>query len=179
MKAAAWLKPLLKVVPAAMCAVRVVVVALAVLLPNAALTQQRMASPDAVPGLRVAFGDTMGKVRAVYAVRGAPINDCLKSQPCLMLSAPSEGLRFFFKASDKLLYEIRADAPFSGRIVGVRLGDSIDEVTAKLGAPLRPPWGYAGHKAYLFDADPHRLRCDADAANKCVTLFYWSGPFTS
>jgi hypothetical protein len=161
---------------AAACAV----MALVMLLPNAAaLSQERLASPDAVPGLRVALGDTMDKVRSVYAVRGAPMNDCLKSRPCVMLSAPSEGLRFFFKASDKLLYEIRADAPFSGQIVGVRLGDSVEEVTARLGAPLKPPWGYGGHKAYLFDADPRRLRCDVDASNRCVMLFFWSGSFTS
>lgn len=163
----------------ALSAPYLVLVALAMLPPEAAFARERLANADAVPGLRVALGDTMDKVRSAYAVRGQPTNGCLQSKPCLMLSAPSEGLRFFFKSDDKLLYEIRADQPFAGRIVGVRLGDSVDEVIAKLGAPLRPPWGYAGHKAYLFDADPHRLRCDVDASNRCVTLFYWAGPFTS
>jgi hypothetical protein len=161
----------------AMAALWAVGAAVALLLPRAALTQAPPASPDAVPGLRVALGDTMDKVRAAYAVRGEPIISCL--EPCLMLWARSDGLRFFFKKDDKLLYEIRADAPFAGSIVGVRLGDSLDDVAAKLGAPLRAPWEFDGLMAYLFDADPHRLRCDVGHDNRCVTIFYWAGPFTS
>lgn len=162
----------------AVTALWAVSVAIGVLLPGAALPQAPLASPDAVPGLRVALGDTMDKVRAAYAIRGQPkTNVCL--EPCLMLSAPSDGLLFFFKMDDRLLYEIRADAPFAGNIVGVRLGDTLDSVIDKLGRPLGPSWEYAGHQAYLFDADPHRLRCDVDHANRCVTIFYWAGPFTS
>jgi hypothetical protein len=152
--------------------------AIAALLPQAALTQAPLVSPDAVPGLRVALGDTIEKVRAVYALRDQPmVSSCL--EPCVMLWDRSDGLRFFFKADDKLLYEIRADAPFAGSIVGVRLGDSLDAVTEKLGAPLRAPWEFDGLMAYLFDADPHRFRCDVGHDNRCVTIFYWSGPFTS
>jgi hypothetical protein len=155
----------------------VVGAAVAIFLPQAALTQAPLARPDAVPGLRVALGDTMDKVRAAYAVRGEPIVSCL--EPCLMLWARSDGLRFFFKKDDKLLYEIRADAPFTGSIAGVRLGDSLDAVVAKLGAPLGQPWEFDGLMAYLFDADPHRLRCDVGHDNRCATIFYWAGPFTS
>jgi hypothetical protein len=153
-------------------------VAIAGLLPQAALTQAPVASPDAVPGLRVALGDPLDKVRAAYAIRDEPmVSSCL--EPCLMLWARSDGLRFFFKADHKLLYEIRADAPFKGSIVGVRLGDKLDRVVAKLGAPLGPPWEFDGNMAYLFDADPHRLRCDVGHDNRCAVIFYWAGPFTS
>lgn len=150
---------------------------LAMLSPQAALTRERSFSPDAVPGLRVALGATMKQVRAAYGVKGEATDGCLF--PCLMLSAPADGLRFFFKNDDWLLYEIRADAPFAGNIVKVRLGDSLDDVVGKLGRPLGRPWEYDGHMAYLFDADPHRLRCDFDDDNKCVSIFYWAGPFTS
>jgi len=106
--------------------------------------------PVASQGLRVTFGDSLDKVRSEYGVNDDPTNDCSDTDPCLMLNAASDGLTFFFRTNDKLLYEIRAEEPFAGDIEGVHIGDALSDVTAKLGQPRGEPWDFGGNKAYLF-----------------------------
>jgi hypothetical protein len=90
-----------------------------------------------------------------------------------MLAAPLEGLSFFFKTEGKLLYEIRAEEPFVGRIEGVRIGDALDDVIAKLGQPRGKPFDFGGNKAYVFSVSAGVFRCDFDNSRKCVTIFYF------
>jgi len=122
--------------------------------------------------LHAGFGDTMDKVRDVYGMTDQPTNGCGSTHPCWMLTAPLEGLYFFFDAGQKLLYEIRADKPFAGSIEGVRIGDAFDDVVAKVGKPLGAPFEVGAYQGYLFNAKNGVLRCDFTSSKKCVTMFY-------
>ncbi len=129
--------------------------------------------PAASQTLRVAFGDTIDKVRAAYGVRGEPTNGCGSNNPCATVAAPLDGLMFFFKTDEKLLYEIRADEPFAGSIEGVRIGDAFDDVIARLGQPRGKPFDFGTNKAYVFNVGSGVFRCDFDSSRKCVTMFYF------
>ena len=121
--------------------------------------------------LPVAFGDTMDKVRAVYGVLGEATEDCESTDPCLWLAASSEGLTFFFKPDKKRLNEIRADEPFAGSIEGVSIGDTLDDVVAKLGQPTADT-SFGVTKRYYFNVSDGVLACDFDLSGKCSTIFY-------
>jgi hypothetical protein len=145
--------------------------------PSAAPAPSPAAPPPAAAapttGLSVAFGDSIDKVRAAYDIRGEPTNGC-GSRPCLTLDVRGIGLTFFFKIDNKLLYEIRADAPFSGSIEGVRIGDTLNDLLTRLGQPAKPPWDFGRNEAYLFKLRGVSLRCDIDDAKKVVTIFYFN-----
>lgn len=127
-----------------------------------------------IAGLSLALGDTIAKVRATYDIRNDAMKDCSASSPCLMLAAPLNGLKFFFKTDNELLYEVRADAPFSGSIYGVRIGDTLEELLKKFGQPAASPWGFGGNKAYLFRVHGIALRCDINSAGQVATIFYFN-----
>jgi hypothetical protein len=146
--------------------------------PSLALAPSPATPPPAAvapaTGLSVAFGDSIDKVRAAYDIRGEPSNGCGSRDPCLTLRAPAIGLMFFFKTDSKRLYEIRADAPFSGSIEGVRIGDALDDLLRRLGQPAKPPWDFGANEAYLFKLHGVSLRCDIDDAKKVATIFYFN-----
>jgi kumamolisin len=121
--------------------------------------------------LLVAFGDTEDKVRSVYPVIGTPTNGCGSANPCVTLAAPSAGLTFFFNINSKLLYEIRADAPFAGNIDGLHIGDTLNDAIARMGQPIAPPYNFADAEAYTFKSGPGSVRCDFDSSKKCRTIF--------
>ncbi len=135
----------------------------------------RAASPPPaatpIPGLSVAFGDTIDKVRAAYNIRGDTTEDCSSNDPCIMLTAPAEGLFFFFH--DNRLDEIRADAPFSGSIGGVHIGDALDDLLTRFGKPVGSPFEGldSADKAYLFDVNGLSLRCDITKAGIVDRIF--------
>jgi len=120
----------------------------------------------------VSFGDSMDKVRSVYGVLGEATEDCQSTDPCLMLTASSEGLTFFFKIDKKTLYLIRADEPFAGSIEGVRIGDAFDYVVAKVGQPSGAPSDSGVTKTYYFNVSDGVVACDFDLSGKCSTIFY-------
>jgi len=121
--------------------------------------------------LLVVFGDSTDKVRSVYPVTGKPSNGCGDINPCVTLAAPAVGLMFFFKTADERLYSIRADAPFAGAIEGVHVGDTLTDVTARLGQPdlTLYPWGDT--QGYRFNTSDGKLRCYFDESKRCQTIF--------
>ncbi len=95
---------------------------------NVAAAQHR------IEGLPIKVGDTYEEVKAVYQTD-------LKPQPT---STPgSTGLRlrtkgvWFFFGEVGTIYTIRLEAPFPGNIGGVKIGDSFDVMTSKLGDPVK------------------------------------------
>jgi len=138
----------------------------------ASLTTSGGGVPVPSQTLLVAFGDTMDKVRAVYGVPGEATEDCQSTDPCLWLAASSEGLTFFFKVDKKLLYEAVADEPFAGSIEGVRIGDTLDDVVAKLGQPSGAPYDSGVTKRYYFNGSDGWVACDFDLSGKCSTIMY-------
>jgi hypothetical protein len=81
--------------------------------------------PSPSEDLRVTLGDTVDQVKAAYGIKADVEGQTLR--------APLNGLMFWFHG--KILYQVRADAPFAGGIEGLRIGDKIDDVVAKLGQP--------------------------------------------
>lgn len=139
--------------------------ALLVTSPAAPLLPKGIPSPSA--NLLVAIGDPVAKVQASYGIKA----DLADSD---QLSAPLDGLMFFFNPGNKTVREIRADAPFGGSIDGVHIGDTLDRIIAQLGQPMRSPWKLAGNTAYLFRVGGHRLRCDIDPSGKVATILVFS-----
>jgi hypothetical protein len=125
------------------------------------------AAPAAAPaeGLRVRLGDSADRVWVAYGLR-ADLSATGEGQ----LTVPRSGIMFFFKSS--AVNEIRVDPPFGGVIDGVRIGDRLGDVLARLGQPLRPPWDFGGNRAYIFGVGSHFLRCDFDKSGIAVTMFY-------
>jgi kumamolisin len=121
--------------------------------------------------LKVMFGDTEDKVRSEYPVVGQPSNGCGSADPCVTLAAPAAGLTFFFNFNTKQLYEIRADAPFSGNIDSLHIGDGLNDVIARLGQPIVQPFDFAGAQAYIFNSGNGPVRCDFSSSQKCQTIF--------
>jgi len=118
--------------------------------------------------LRVALGDKIERVRAAYNITADPIPT---SGGQLLLRVPPEGLTFFFDEKEQTLRNIRADAPFSGSINGVRIGDTFDDVVARLGRPSAGPLAYDDTKGYVFRGSRNSFRCDFNKEQKVGTMF--------
>jgi hypothetical protein len=118
--------------------------------------------------LRVALGDTIAKVRAAYGITADPIPT---NNHQAMLRAPSDGLTFFFNEKELTLRNIRADVPFSGSINGVRIGDTFDDVVARLGRPYAGPLDVGNNKAYVFRVSPNLFRAAFNNTQKVETMF--------
>jgi hypothetical protein len=111
--------------------------------------------------LSVALGDSFDHVRAAYPTAG----DSGSGE----LNMPLDGIRLFFTKEDKVLQEIMLEAPFTGSINGVRLGDSASDVVARLGQPyaIAPVFGGSG---YLYRIGGNIVRYDTDKSNKVNAL---------
>lgn len=117
--------------------------------------------------LRVALGDTLDRVKTVYNIVSEPV----ASGSSLMLALPLSGIHFFFSTQDKTLVNIRVDAPFAGRVEGVRIGDPVQDILSRLGEPYTKPWDFAGNKAYAYRLGGRVVRFDIDPASKVATIF--------
>jgi hypothetical protein len=82
-----------------------------------------------------------------------------------------DGLTFFFKENEQKLRNLRADAPFSGNLNGVRIGDTLSEVVARLGQPSVAPWDFGDNKAYSWRIGGNVFRCDFNKEQKVETMF--------
>jgi len=118
--------------------------------------------------LRVALGDTIAKVSAAYGITANPIPT---NNHQAILRAPSDGLTFFFNEKELTLRNIRADVPFSGSINGVRIGDTFDDVVARLGRPYVGPLDVGNNKAYVFRVSPNLFRALFNNTQKVETMF--------
>jgi len=119
--------------------------------------------PSPSEDLRVTLGDTVDQVKAVYGIKG--------DAEAQTLRAPLNGLMFWFH--DKILYQVRADAPFAGGIEGVRIGDKADDLITKLGQPdLVRDLGFHNEKRYWFRFGSKKLMCDFDQAGKLASMWY-------
>ncbi len=83
----------------------------------------------------------------------------------------TDSISFF--TGDKVLDNIRLDAPYSGSVHGIKLGDSFDNVRAKLGEPLRS-WDFGGDKANLYQFGSTSVRFDVNSSGKVGTIFVMS-----
>jgi hypothetical protein len=123
-------------------------------------------APDGNPGpkvdtLSVSLGDSFDRVKSAYPTAG----DSGSGE----LAMPLDGIRFFFTQEDRVLREIMLEAPFTGSINGVRIGDASDDVVARLGQPyaVAPVFGGSG---YLYRIGGNIVRYDMDKSNKVDAL---------
>lgn len=92
--------------------------------PTPAPPAARPAAGTAIPGLSVAFGDTIDKVRSTYNIQGGPTNYCDAGKPPCFKLEVGNGLSFYFE-HDEVLSLVQAVSPFSGSIGGVHIGDGL------------------------------------------------------
>jgi hypothetical protein len=133
--------------------------------PEPAPIPSTEAASAELPGVTVALGDSFDKVSAAYP---SGRQTTVSEKPAWW--AQSQGLYFFF-TGDKVLDNIRLDPPYSGAIQGIKLGDSFDDVKAKLGQPLNS-WDFGSDKANLYRFGDINVRFDVNPSGKVGTIFF-------
>jgi hypothetical protein len=131
--------------------------------PSATASEPTPSGPPALPGatitsLSVALGDNRERVKQVYPnAADAGRGD---------LTMPLDGIRFFFTKDAGILNNIRVDAPFIGRVRGVRINDQFDDVVVRLGQP-----SYTRGSSYFYRLDGNIIRFDVNSSGRVETIF--------
>ncbi len=120
--------------------------------------------------LLVSLGDSMEHVKSVYHITTEPF----ASGKSLGLHLPLVGIYFFFDPKDKMLNDIRVDAPFEGSVEGVHIGDPLTGIISRLGESYATPWEFGENKAYAYHIGDHIVRFDIDKAGKVATIFQFT-----
>jgi hypothetical protein len=119
-----------------------------VLLAVLTTAQSVTAQTTPIPGLGIKLGDDVAKVKAVLST-DAPLEPMTRS-PLLPSNVPdinrgktvlhlrTKGIWAFFDAGGSL-ETIRLDAPYTGGVLGVKVGDPAQQVTGRLGNPIKKP----------------------------------------
>jgi hypothetical protein len=129
--------------------------------------QQSAPIPVSIEGLSVALGDTRDKVKFAYP--SATTSEHERGSEPPYLQSDADGLRFSF-FDDDTLKVVRMDAPFKGSVLGVRIGDSGDLLSGKLGQHSTIPWA---SNAYLYKTtNGAAVRYDLDSSNNVRTIYY-------
>jgi uncharacterized protein YdgA (DUF945 family)/cytochrome c551/c552 len=82
------------------------------------------------------------------------------------------GIRLFFANTGKHELEtIRYDAPYSGKVRGIGLGDSLFKLNNMLGSPVKPPWKFADNSVYLYPGESNRYDRFDIAGGVVKTIF--------
>lgn len=105
------------------------------------------------------FMSQMGNAASV----GAVINPHTASAgyEVTMIEFPGRGIRLFFRNDNHLLETIRLDAPYSEKVSGIGIGDSLAKLLDKLGNPIRPAWPFVnGSMVYLYKDGVYITRYD-------------------
>lgn len=130
--------------------------------------QQQQQQSRVGEDLRVVLGDSIDRVKAAYDIKSEPF----LSNGTPTFNLPLSGIWFFFSAEDKTaLGNIRVDAPFGGRVEGVRIGDPVADILSRFGEPYTKPWDFAGNKAHVYRIGGRVVRFDIDPSNKVATIF--------
>jgi hypothetical protein len=120
----------------------------AALLAGLTAAQWTLAQTAALPVLGFKLGDDVATVKAALRTNAEP--EPMARNPLLPANAPdvnrgktvlhlrTKGIWVFFGPTGTV-DTIRLDAPFSGDVLGVKLGDTIKQVTEKNGNPLKKP----------------------------------------
>jgi hypothetical protein len=110
--------------------------------------QSAIAQTTPVPGLGFRLGDDVAAVKAALRTDTNP--EAMPKSPLLPSGMPdanrgktvlhlrTKGIWAFFDSTGTV-YTIRLDAPFAGNVLGVKIGDTAQQVTTKLGNPIKKP----------------------------------------
>jgi hypothetical protein len=92
-----------------------------------------------IEGLPIWIGDTVDKVKEVYQTKLEPEpNENTAQRGTTSLRLKTKGVWFFFSKEGKI-YTIRLEAPFPGKINGVKIGDTAAKMLKMLGEPAKVP----------------------------------------
>jgi len=130
----------------------------AIAAPVSAYAQQ-----SGLPGLPVKLGDEVQSVKAALNTSIDP--EPMERSPALpagavdpnkgksVLHLRTKGIWVFFSAAGKAEI-IRMDAPYSGSVKGIKIGDSSQKLTSTLGQPIKKPWPvFVTMQAYQYVLD--------------------------
>jgi hypothetical protein len=118
------------------------------LLVGLTTAQSTMAQTAPIPGLGFKLGDDVATVKAALRTDTNP--ESIPRNPLLPSNMPdanrgktvlhlrTKGIWAFFDSSGGV-YTIRLDAPFTGNVLGVKIGDTTQQVMIKLGNPIKKP----------------------------------------
>jgi len=125
-------------------------------------------SPQPLPiaGLGVTIGDTIARVKKVFSIDREP-EPYQSIKPKLLLREKTKGIWFFFV--DGKLETIRLDEPFSGRIGGIGLRDTLAKLTQTLGKPNKQ-FNSSDKEAYIYSLGNVRVRYDVDKSSEVATI---------
>ena len=138
--------------------------------PPSDAARRALESTGAGSVVLVSLGDSIEHVKSVYHITTEPFT----SGKSLGLHLPLVGIYFFFDPKDKLLNNIRVDAPFQGSVEGVHIGDPLTGILSQLGEPYSTPWEFGENKAYAYHIGDHIVRFDIDKAGKVATIFQFT-----
>jgi hypothetical protein len=103
-----------------------------------------------VEGLSVWFGDTVDKVQEAYQTKLEPEpTENAAARGTTSLRLKTKGVWFFFNREGKI-YTIRLEAPFTGKINGVKIGDTASKMLKVLGKPAKVPRPILGVNSNLL-----------------------------
>jgi hypothetical protein len=103
-----------------------------------------------VEGLLVWFGDTADKVQEAYQTKLEPEpTENAAARGTTSLRLKTKGVWFFFNREGKI-YTIRLEAPFTGKINGVKIGDTASKMLKVLGKPAKVPRPILGVNSNLL-----------------------------
>jgi hypothetical protein len=120
----------------------------AALLAGLTAAQPALAQTAPLPGLGFKLGDDVATVKAALRTDANPeptprnpllppnVPDINRGKSALHLR--TRGIWAFFDATGTV-YTVRLDAPFAGNVLGVKLGDPVQQVVQKLGNPIKKP----------------------------------------
>jgi len=139
---------------------------------------ERPATGNETTSIQVVVGDSIASVQQALHTSITPtITADAKKQFAGQIRLTERGIWVFFDQTSKA-YQFRFDAPFAGDIRGAKIGTSIEQLNAVLGAPTRDitfphsPWG----KSYLYRVDPDtEIRCDFDQDQRLATIRVLTG----
>jgi hypothetical protein len=92
-----------------------------------------------IEGLSIRIGDTSDKVKEVYQTDLEPEpSESVVNRGTTALRLKTKGVWFFFTREGKI-YTIRLDAPFAGKVGGIKIGDTVTQMIKVLGRPAKTP----------------------------------------
>jgi hypothetical protein len=139
---------------------------------------ERLATGTETASVQVVIGDSVASVQQALHTSITPtITADANKQYAGQIRLPERGIWVFFDQLSKA-YQFRFDAPFRGDIRGAKIGASIEQVNAVMGAPIREipvPHSLSG-KSYLYRVDPGtEIRCDFDQNQRLATIRVLTG----
>lgn len=124
------------------------IAASAVFLAFSANAQWAMAQNTPLPGLGFKLGDDIATVKGALKTNAEvepmarnpllPPNALDINAGKTILHLRTKGIWAFFGPSGTV-QTIRLDAPFSGSVLGVKVGDKAEKISEKLGNPIKKP----------------------------------------